>query len=180
MKINIIAHVVMVLFSCGNSIDNVKRFVDYDTISGMMAYDVVIERSDSGILVAKLTAPVMRSVETEDSSFLEFPKGFFATVYEGDTSAYAKIKGNYGMMYNQDELVMARDNVVVENITTKETLETETLFWNQKTKKIYTRNFVKIYSPDKVVYGDSLEADETFSKRVIHGIKATLEIEDPE
>lgn len=68
--INIIAHFVMVLISCGNSIDNVKRFVDYDTISGLMAYDVVIERSDSGVLVAKLIAPVMRNVETEDSTFL--------------------------------------------------------------------------------------------------------------
>lgn len=65
----------MVLISCGNSIDNVKRFVDYDTISGLMAYDVVIERSDSGVLVAKLIAPVMRNVETEDSTFLEFQIG---------------------------------------------------------------------------------------------------------
>lgn len=178
--INIIAHLVMVLISCGNSIDNVKRFVDYDTISGLMAYDVVIERSDSGVLVAKLIAPVMRNVETEDSTFLEFPKGFYATVYEGDTAASAKISANYGVMYKDDDLLFARDNVVVENIDTKETLETETLYWNQKTKKIYTRNYVKISSPDKVIFGDSLQTDENFTKRIIHGIRATLEIEDTE
>ena len=158
----------------------VKRFVDYDTISGLMAYDVVIERSDSGVLVAKLIAPVMRNVETEDSTFLEFPKGFYATVYEGDTAASAKISGNYGVMYEDDDLLFARDNVVVENIDSKETLETETLYWNQKTKKIYTRNYVKISSPDKVIFGDSLQTDENFTKRIIHGIRATLEIEDTE
>jgi hypothetical protein len=52
------------------------------------------------------------------------------------------------------------------------------LFWNQKTSKIYTRNPVEIKSPDKVIYGDSLNANENFSQRVIHGMRATLEIED--
>ena len=37
---------------------------------------------------------------------------------------------------------------------------------------------VKITSPDRVVFGDSLTADEDFSKRVIHGIRATIEFED--
>ena len=98
----------------------------------------------------------------------------------GDTAASAKISANYGVMYEDDDLLFARNNVVVENIDTKETLETETLYWNQKTKKIYTRNYVKISSPDKVIFGDSLEADENFTKRIIHGVRATLEIEDTE
>jgi hypothetical protein len=68
----------------------------------------------------------------------------------------------------------------VENLETQETMFTETLYWNQKTKKIYTRNFVKITSPDKVIYGDSLNANEDFTQRVIHGMRATLEIEDEE
>jgi hypothetical protein len=57
---------------------------------------------------------------------------------------------------------------------------TETLFWNQKEKKIYTRKPVKITSPDKIIFGDSLNANEDFTQRVIHGMRATLEIEDEE
>ena len=51
---------------------------------------------------------------------------------------------------------------------------------NQKTKRIYTQTFVKITSPDKVIYGDSLSANEDFSQREIHGMSATLEIEEEE
>ena len=82
--------------------------------------------------------------------------------------------------FQKNELLFAKDSVVVENLETKETLYTETLYWNQKTKKIYTRNFVTIKTPDKIIFGDSLTANEGFSQRVIHGMKATLEIEDEE
>ena len=77
-------------------------------------------------------------------------------------------------------MLIAKDSVVVKNLETQETLYTETLYWNQKAKKIYTRNPVRITSPDKDIYGDSLNANESFSQRVIHGMRATLEIDDEE
>ena len=169
----------MVLFSCENSLDKVKEFIDTDTINGVLAYDINMTRSDSGIVQAKLLAPVMHSKEG-DSSILEFPNGFLAYLYEGDTFATSKISADYGIRYDAQELMFAKDNVVVENLNTKETLFTETLYWNQKTKKIYTRKPVKIISPDKIIYGDSLNANEDFTQRVIHGMSATLEIEDEE
>ena len=170
---------VMVLFSCSNSLDKVKEFIDTDTINGVMAYDVVITRSDSGFVQAKLIADVMHSTEG-DSAILEFPKGFVAYIYEKDNDTSTMIRGDYGIRYDEDELIFIRDSVVVENLKSKETLFTETLFWNQKNKKIYTRNAVKIVSPDKIIFGDSLNANEDFTQRVIHGMHATLEIEDEE
>ena len=170
---------VMVLFSCENSLDKVKEFIDTDTINGVLAYNVTITRSDSGFVQAKLTAPVMHNSEG-DTAILEFPNGFVAYTYERDTVPVSKIRGNYGIRYEKDELIFIKDNVVVENLESKETMFTETLYWNQITRKIYTRNFVKIVSPDKVIFGDSLTANEDFTQRVIHGMKATLEIEDEE
>ena len=171
------------LFSCENSIKDVKQFIDYDTITGLMAYDVVIERSDSGMLVAKLSAPVMISLEVDnaDSSMLEFPKGFTAYMFDiGDTTPTSMIRGDYGVNFEKKELVIARHNVVVTNMKTQETLETETLFWDQRKKKIYTSNVVKISSPDKIIFGDSLTANEDFSRREIFGIRATIELDEDE
>ena len=169
----------MVLFSCENSLDKVKEFIDTDTINGVLAYNVVFTRSDSGFMQAKLTAPIIHNTEG-DSAILEFPKGFIAYLYDKNGHRTSKIRGDYGIRYEKKELLFAQDSVVVQNLETKETLYTETLYWNQKEKKIYTRNFVKITSPDKVIYGDSLSANETFSQRVIHGMRATLEIDEEE
>ncbi len=181
LEINIIASVVMMLFSCENSMEKIKQFIDNDTIVGLMAYDVVIERSDSGRLVAKLMAPVMRSIDDIDSAMLEFPKGFTAYMYEnGDTSPISMIRGDYGVNYQKKELVVAKNNVMVKNIDSEEVMETQTLFWDQKKKKIYTGGLIKISSPDKLIYGDSMIAKEDFSRREIFGIKATLELDDDE
>lgn len=169
----------MMLFSCENSLDKVKEFIDTDTINGVLAYNVVITRSDSGFVQAKLTAARMHNIEG-DSAILEFPNGFIAYLYEKDGTTTSKIRGDYGIRYDKEDLMFARDSVVVENLETKETLFTETLYWDQKKKKIYTNNFVKITSPDKTIFGDSLIANEDFSQRVIYGMRATLEIEDEE
>ena len=168
------------LFSCENSMKDVKQFIDYDTISGLMAYNVVIERSDSGMLVAKLIAPVMRSVDDEDSTLLEFPNGFIAYMYDGDTAPTSMIRGDYGVNYERQGMVLAKYNVVVENLETQEVLETESLFWDQKRKKIFTSNFVKITSPEKVIFGDSLVANDDFTHREIYGIRATIEVDEDE
>lgn len=180
MEINIIAHLVMMLFSCENSMEKVKQFIDNDTIVGLMAYDVVIERSDSGMMVAKLVAPVMRTIDDPDSAMLEFPRGFVAYMYEGDTAPSSMIRGDYGVNHQKKELIIAKHNVVVKNVRTEEVLETETLFWDQKKRKIYTGGLVKISGPDKLIFGDSLTANENFSRREIFGIRATLEINEDE
>lgn len=170
----------MMLFSCENSMEKVKQFIDNDTIVGLMAYDVVIERSDSGMMVAKLVAPVMRTIDDPDSAMLEFPRGFVAYMYEGDTAPSSMIRGDYGVNHQKKELIIAKHNVVVKNVRTEEVLETETLFWDQKKRKIYTGGLVKISGPDKLIFGDSLTANENFSRREIFGIRATLEINEDE
>ena len=170
----------MMLISCENSMEKVKQFIDYDTISGLMAYDVEIVRSDSGRMTARLLAPVMRNVSEQDSSFLEFPKGFLVYIFDGDTTPAAKISGDYGVNYDRKELMVARHNVVVENTDTQEVLETESLFWDQKRQKLYTGGMVKITSPDKVIFGDSMTANESFTRREIFGIRATIELDEDE
>jgi hypothetical protein len=39
---------------------------------------------------------------------------------------------------------------------------------------------VKISSPDKIVFGDSMTANESFTRREIFGIRATIEIDEDE
>lgn len=171
------ANLAVMLFSCENSMDKVKMFIDNDTIKGLMAYDVVIERSDSGVLVARLSAPVMVRIDSGDTTLLEFPKGFHAVVFD-DTVKTMSIKGDYGISDDKDQMIYAKKNVVVENISTQETLETESLYWDKRRKKIYTNAFVTIKGPDRVIYGDSLIADEDFERRIIHGVRATIDVED--
>ena len=51
-------------------------------------------------------------------------------------------------------------NVVVKNLIKQETIETDTLYWDQKNERIYTHCYVKLYSPDGFMQGYGMESDQ--------------------
>jgi hypothetical protein len=72
----------------------------------------------------------------------------------------------------------ARNNVVVKNFETEEQLNTENLIWDQRKKQIVANTFIKITAPDRIIYGDSLRAHESFSSREIFNMKGVFEVEE--
>jgi LPS export ABC transporter protein LptC len=178
VKSIIVTFAIMMLFSCENDIEEVKKLTGTDTIAGVYAFDVEYFRTDSGKLQMKLSAPVMTRYEG-NNPYTEFPKGFKIVMYENDTVKKAFIKANYGINYSKKGYLQARNDVVVRNYLTKEQMNTENLIWDQKKKKVYVRSFVKITTPDKIVFGDSLHANEDFSQRTIFNIhKSEIEVDE--
>ncbi len=167
----------MMLLSCENSLSVVKEMTQQDTLAAVTAYDINYVRSDSGKIQMELLAPVMNRFSGPNPS-IEFPDGFEAFFYDSVMQKTSRIKADYGISNENRKLLIAKRDVEVENYNTKEVLNTESLFWDQRKKIIYTGAFVKITSPDKVIFGDSLTATEGFTQRTIHNIRATLEIED--
>ena len=70
--------------------------------------------------------------------------------------------------------------MVVKNYNTGEQLNTENLIWNKNKKILYTKSFVKITSPENVVFGDSLWAKEDFSSREIYNMRGEIELKEEE
>ncbi len=169
----------MMLFSCENSLTVVKEITAQDTLAAVTANDIVYFRSDSGMVFMKLEAPLMLRAEGTDPT-IEFPEGFVANFFDSLQQPASQIKANYGISYENTQIMIAKNEVEVQNFETQETLQTDTLVWNQKTKRISTRSLVKITSPDKVIYGDSLVAAEDFSTRTIYNIRATIEVDENE
>ncbi|MBS4057095.1 MAG: LPS export ABC transporter periplasmic protein LptC [Bacteroidales bacterium] len=169
----------MVLFSCENPIATVRELSREDTLADVTARDMVYTRSDSGIIQMTLSAPKMNRYTLTDAA-IEFPEGFEAFFYDSLHVVTSSIKANYGISYEKTKLLMAKNAVEVENFQTLEKLNSETLFWDQMKHIIYTRAPVKITSPDKVIYGDSLVASEGFDRRVIYNVRATIEVDEEE
>jgi hypothetical protein len=57
-------------------------------------------------------------------------------------------------------------------------LNTEELFWNQFTKKIFTDKFVTIRLQGDVVYGEGLDANQDLSDYVIAKPKGEFEVSE--
>jgi len=178
IKSIVLIFVGMVLFSCENNIETIKKITADDTIAGITAYDIEYIRTDSGLLQVILKAPVMIKYDGK-KSYTEFPKGFTVYMYDKNETKKAFIRANYGINSTRKKYLRARNDVVVKNFETHEQLNTENLDWDQRKKMIYARSFVKISAPDKLIFGDSLEAKEDFSQRKIYNIqKSEIETED--
>jgi LPS export ABC transporter protein LptC len=167
----------MMFFSCENSIQVIHEITQRDTLADVSADTITYFRSDSGRVKMRLEAPTMNRYEGNNPS-LEFPDGFEAFFYDSVMEITSRIRANYGISYENIKLLEARNDVEVENYETQERLNTESLFWDQRKRIIFTRAFVKITSPDKVIFGDSLVATEGFDQRTIHNMRGTLEIEE--
>ncbi len=83
--------------------------------------------------------------------------------YKNDSLASedARLRANYAIFYSERNLWEVKGNVVVETGDDRE-LYTEQLFWNAKTKRIYSNVDTKIVQNGgrDVFYGEGLESDD--------------------
>ena len=168
---------VIMLFSCENSITTIQEITREDTLPAVSAFNIEYERTDSGYRQVLLTSPLMNRYGGENP-YSEFPEGFKVTFYDTTGHPSSFIEADYGISYEKKKLMHARNNVIVRNFDTEEQLNTENLVWDKMKKTIYTKAFVKITTPDKVIYGDSLEAHESFKWREIYNVRGVLEFEE--
>lgn len=165
------------LLSCGNPTSVIQQLASDDTLSGVVAYDIVFYRSDSGVVQVELRAPMMVR-QGDDSSYLEFPQGFHASVFDKYHRLASEISADYGLSHSYPKMVEARGHVSVENQQNGQSMYSEKLYWYQDTKMIYTRSKVRIVMPDKDITGDSLVTTEGFEEYTIYNGQATFEVED--
>jgi hypothetical protein len=67
----------------------------------------------------------------------------------------------------EKEIWKATGNVVVKNVIKNETMETDTLYWDQAAHEIYTDCYIKMYSPSGFMQGYGMRSDEMAENSVI-------------
>jgi LPS export ABC transporter protein LptC len=128
--------------------------------------------SQGGKMRARLTAPVMNRYQT-DSPYIEFPKTLHVDFFNDTLVVESQLNAKYGRYRETEQKVFLRDSVVVFN-SKKDTMRSEELWWDQNSQKFYTDKPVEIHQPDKIIFGNGLEADQSFNWWVIKEVKGEL------
>jgi LPS export ABC transporter protein LptC len=165
---------LFVLSACQNDtkeIDEVtKKEAIFPTEHGKM---VEILYTDSGLVKVRLTAPVMNHYTYNvKEHYTEMPKGLFIEFFNEHSEIKTMLKANYGIRYEDTKKTEVKYKVQVTNVN-GEILNTEQLFWDEATRKIYTKEFVKITTKKEVLTGNGLEANEDFTEWEIQNITGT-------
>lgn len=77
------------------------------------------------------------------------------------------LSARYGELNYTTGAFMVKDSVRLYNHKKKQTLETETLFWNQKDSSIYSKTAVIVRSPKGKLFGKGIRTKQDFSNYVI-------------
>lgn len=129
----------------------------------MSANNIDVLFSDSGKVQARIKAPLLNEYSGKDPR-TEFPKGFHITVFDSLMRPKSTITALRGIRYNGRGYMEANGKVVVRNEQKNEQLNTEHLVWDERNHRIYNNEAIKVTTPGKILYGNNLESDESFTR----------------
>lgn len=150
------------LISCKNDIETVKSISNLEGKPSVEMDKFRMVYSEEGKIRMEVSAPVLMRYTNSKKPFSEFKNGINVTSYNERGEKVAHIKSKYAIYHEDEQLWEARNDVVGTN-DKGETLYTEKLFWNEKTRRISSDVFVKVVKPDgSVNSGEGIDSDEKF------------------
>lgn len=115
--------------------------------------------SQSGVMKAKLTAPLMYRYQ-RDTIYTEFPNTLHVDFYDDSVRVESWLTAKYGIYYDNLNKVFLRDSVTVIN-NDGDTLRCPELWWDQNLQKFYTDKPARLDGKDKHITGNQgLEATQ--------------------
>lgn len=142
----------------------------------MEAKDIDVFFSDSGKVQARLVSPHANRF-VGNNPYMEFPDGFHVDFYDSAMRIQSTITADYGKRIDNARTMEARGNVVVRNEMENKQLNTEILTWDENRHSIYTEAPVKITTPDKILFGEGLTSNESFTEYTLFKVKGEMSVQ---
>ena len=156
------AAVAFVVYSCKGKLaetDAVRQGeTPFQTVD-----DMFVVQTENSIISMRASAPLMEKYENDSLSYELFPKGISVFGYTEEGMLETEIVADNARHLKYDdgrESWEAFGNVVIKNLMNQETMETDTIYWDQKNERIYTHCYVRMYSPDGFAQGYGMESDQ--------------------
>lgn len=162
--------VAFVVFSCSGKLKEAEEInlaeTPMQTVENMFAV-----QTKNGVVVMRIEADKMQRFENDSVTTELFPEGFsvysytdeglLETILLSDKACHKTFKSTKGEEWE------AYGNVSVQNIIKQETMETDTIYWDQRINQIYTDCYIKMYSPDGFMQGYGMRSDDKARNAII-------------
>ena len=154
-----------VLQSCDENItkSNNKKKTNF---ASQIIYNANIIQRDSGQVKVRFTAPLLEKYELIDSPYVEAKKGIYLEFFDLKKSEIpGKVWAKYAKLDEKKDFYFAKGRVKI--ITNDgQTFVTETINWDKRNKKMYTKDTVFVSDKDGniLVGANGMEAKDDFSE----------------
>lgn len=168
----------VLISACENDLEKVNLVTGKQEQPVETSTGLTILYSDSGQVKVKISAPEMNRFAS-DSPYTALPAGVKVEFFDQDSKVTSTLTSNQAIRKDREFITEAQGDVVVVN-EKGEKLNTELLIWDEKTSRIFSNEFVKISTPDKIIFGNGFEANQDFTNYKIFNIKGTITIDKDE
>ncbi|PQJ78902.1 LPS export ABC transporter periplasmic protein LptC [Polaribacter porphyrae] len=168
--------ITAMLFSCSNNTQKVRDFLADQNLPIGTAKDAIHIYKDSGRVTSKLITSVMLDFSNRKvHPYSEFPSGIKIINFENKGMDSVTIIGDYARSYAKTSISEIKGNVVVINHTEKSRLETEQLFWDEKTKYFVSEKAFKLTKQNDTIIGVGFESKDDLTKHLAKKTTGKLE-----
>lgn len=171
-----LSFVLLSLYSCENDLKEIQRVIDSDEVGVEQAKDVEILYSDSAVVKVRLRGPTMMRYLDQSNQRTVFPDNVRVDFLDGGKESHSVLTAKYAIRYDKKDEIFIRDSVVWKS-NNQETLETEELVWNDKSKKLYSNKFVTITTADEIIQGYGFDANQEFTHWKINAITGIIKVD---
>ena len=173
----------ILFYACENDIEKIKAFSSQEDLPLAEIIDFTTMSTDSGKLSYTLKAPKVLRYERDGKKYTEFPKGMELKRFDKSGKMVSSIRADYAKQEVLEDKWEATNNVIATNFK-GDTLKTEHLIWEHEKGIIYTDEYVKIISTDRIIWGEGFTSDEQMEdwkiKRPKGNIFVTVDSEQPQ
>ena len=183
MSITIVlgAIVMLLLFSsCGGKKKELgEAITERDSLPSMATLGVVTYISDSGVTRYRMEAEEWLMYDRKRPSYWAFEKGVYLEQFDSLFNVDASIKADTAYFYDKQKLWKLMGNVNIKN-RKGERFNTELLYWNQATEKVYSDRFIRIEQPDRIITGYGFDSNQQMTIYQIRNMGGIFYVDEEE
>lgn len=155
------AVVMLLLFSAcsGRHKDMGDAITERDSLPVMDTKEVMTLISDSGVTRYRINTEEWLVFDRKNPPYWAFEKGVYLEKFDSIFQVEASIKADTAYFFNKEELWKLMGNVHIQNLK-GEQFDTELLYWDQRTQRIYSDEFIRIEQPDRIITGHGFESNQ--------------------
>lgn len=180
ITIALTAIVMLLLFpACGGGrkLDVGAAIAERDSLPLLATKGVSTLISDSGMIRYRIDTEEWLIFDRKDPPHWAFEKGVYLEQFDTLFHKEASIKADTAYYFERDKLWKLKGRVNINN-RKGEQFDTELLFWNQSTRKIYSDRFIRIQQPDRIITGYGFDSNEQMTIYTIHNIEGIFYVDE--
>jgi len=173
---NLIIFTSLFLLSCSDRLAELNQNNESFFSPISIAKEINTKYVDSGRLKSLLKSPLMVNFSNMDFPFYDFPDGINLTLFDKKNDTI-QVVSDKALVFSETDIIDLRGNVVLIT-STKDTLLTEQLYFDQKKEWLFTDFPVRFRTNNYITDGIGFDSNQNFTNAQVTMVTGRIFIEN--